>query len=190
MTERDEDWAREVWPDDDDWPEYDPVAAQQLYLGTTPPHGRRPGRRGLLGLMMTAAVAIAAGIGGSLAVKDLIAGSSTPPAAQSGQPNGSQPNGSQPSTGQGGNPVGQGGQPPGTSEAMVVGGKVGAVSPRSITINAGPESITARVTASTRFSGKVTAISGVRVGDFVLAQIALRNGVNSLVALQDPVSAS
>jgi hypothetical protein len=190
MTERDEDWAHELWPEEDEyWPEYDPVAMQQLYMGTAPPTDMPPRRRRLLGLMTTVAVAAAAGVGGALAVKDLTAGSSTPSAAHSGQPGGSQSNGGLPSTGQGG--TGQGSQlPQGVSGAMVIGGKVTAVSPSSITISAGPQSVTARVSGSTRFSGKVTGIAGVRVGDMVMAQISESNGLNSLVALQDPVSVS
>lgn len=194
MTERDEDWAHDLWPDDDDgWPEYDPTAMQQLFMGTAPWSGRPPGRRRLLGLITTGAVAMAAGIGGALAVKDLTAGSSTPPTAQSGQPGGSQ-SGSLPNTGEGGTGeggTGQGGRLlPGVSGAMVIGGKVTAVGPRSITISAGPQSVTARVTGSTRFSGRVTGLAEVRVGDMVMAQISESNGVNSLVSLQDPVSVS
>jgi hypothetical protein len=190
MTEREEDWAKDLWPEDDDyWPEYDPVATQQLLMGTTPRHEMPPRRRRLLGLMTTAAVAVAAGIGGALAAKDLTAGSATPAQAHSGQPGGSQSNGSLPNTGQGG--TGEGGQlPQGVAGAMVIGGRVTAVSPRSITITAGPQAVTARVTGSTRFSGDVTGIAGVRVGDMVMAQISESNGVNSLVALQDPVSVS
>jgi hypothetical protein len=185
MTERDEDWAHELWPEDDDyWPEYDPVATQQLFMGTAPRHEMPPRRRRLMGLMTTAAVAIAAGVGGALAVKDLTAGSASPPAADSGQPGGSGSNGSLPNSGQGGQ------LPQGVTGAMVIGGRVTAVSPRSITISAGPQAVTARVTGSTRFSGNVTGIAGVRVGDMVMAQISESNGVNSLVALQDPVSVS
>jgi hypothetical protein len=176
MTERDEDWAKELWPDDEDWPDYHPDVTKQIFLGTSPHQVSKQGKRRLIRLMTTAVVAIAAGIGGALAVKDISSGASTPPAAEhnSGQPN-----------------AGQRGQvPQAVSGSMVVGGKVTAVSPRSITISAGPESVTARVSASTRFSGKVTGIAGVRVGDLVMAQISESGGVNSLVALQDPISAS
>jgi hypothetical protein len=175
MTERDEDWASELWPDDEDWPEFDPDVTQQLYLGTSLHRASKPARRRLRGLIATAVVAIAAGAGGALAVKDITAGSS-PPAAQS--------NSGQPSTGRGGQPSS------GVSGSMVVGGKVTAVSPRSITISTGPQSVTAMVTGSTRFSGKVTGINGVRVGDMVIAQISDSDGVNSLVSLQDPISLS
>jgi hypothetical protein len=181
MTERDEDWAKEQWPDDEDWPAYDPDVSRQIYLGTSPHHVSKQGRRRLIRLMTTAVVAIAAGVGGALAVKDIASGSSTPPAAQqnSAQPRTEQPN------------AGQGGQlPQGVSGSMVLGGQVTAVSPRSITISAGPESVTARVSGSTRFSGKVTGIAGVHIGDMVMAQISESNGVSSLVALQDPISAS
>lgn len=180
MTERDEDWARQLWPDDD-WPEYDPGATQQLYLGTSPHQAGKQRRRRLLGLMTTAVVAIGAGIGGAVAVKDLGADSSRSPAAQSstGRSDNGQAN------------AGHGGQlPRGVTGSMVIGGKVAAVTARSITISAGPQSVTARVSGSTRFSGKVTGISGVRVGDLVLAQISESNGVDSLVALQDPISES
>ncbi len=173
MTERGEDWASELWPEEDDyWPEY---RADQLRTGTAAPHALLPGRRALLGLMTTAAVALAAGVGGALAVKDLTARSSPPPSTGGGQPGGGEP---------------AGGQPGGGVASIVVGGDVTAVTPRSITIGAGPQSVTARVTSATRFSGRVTRIAGVRVGNEVLAEISERNGVNSLVTLQDPASLS
>lgn len=176
MTDRDEEWARELWPDED---EYWPPPPHQVDMGTPPQPPSPEGRRVLLRLVTIAVVALAAGTGGALAAKDLTTGS-TPPAAAT-QPNES--GGAVPAPGSG--------QPrQETSGAIEIGGKVTAVSPRSITITAGPQSVTARVTGSTRFSGRVKRISGVRVGDLVFAQISADNGVNSLVTLQDPYSAS
>ncbi len=176
MTEHEEDWARDLWPEDDDWPRFDPVAAEQLHMGTPPQPRNSQRSRVLLRLVVTAVVAAAAGTGGAVAVKDLSSGSA-PSAA--GRPSAS-----------GSAVPGSGQLPQQASGAVAIGGTVTAVSPRSITIAAGPESVTARVTGSTRFSGKVKSITGVRVGDVVFAQVSADNGVNSLVTLQDPYSVS
>jgi hypothetical protein len=198
MTEHDhdEDWARELFGDEEDYWPPPPVR------GTPPPPRAASGRRVLLRLVSTALVAVAAGTGGALAVKDLTAGSSPSPSAAA-EPNaggstspGQSGSGGAVPGGAGSGGAGSGGAVPGgqlpqdASGALEVGGKVTAVSPRSITITAGPQSVTARVTGSTRFSGKVTGISGVRVGDMVFAQISEHNGVDSLVTLQDPYSVS
>jgi hypothetical protein len=174
MTERGEDWASELWPDDY-WPDYEPTA---LNKGTGAPRLSAPRRRRLLGLMMTAAVAIAAGAGGALAAKDLT--SSASPAASAAQSG----TGSSGRSGTGGSPAER------ASASIVIGGQVTAVSRRSITIGAWPQAVTAKVTGSSRFSGRVTSIAGVRVGDEVMAEISQADGVYSLVALQDPVSVS
>lgn len=185
MTERDDDWAGELWPDDDDWPDSDPLTGRQLHKGTALPHGMPSRRRLPMRLMMTAVVAIAAGVGGALAVRDITASSSPALTGQSGHSGTGQP-GARP----GGSQAGPGQLPRGVSARLMIGGKVTSVSLRSITIAAGPQSVTARVTGSTRYSGKVTGIAGVRVGDMVLAQVSVAGGVDSLVALQDPLSAS
>lgn len=179
MTEnnRDEDWAGELFGDDED---YWPQPPQQLVKGTPPPPRAASGRRVLLRLVSIALVAIVAGAGAALAVKELTAGSPPSPSAAA-EPNASGSAAPDPGSGQ---------LPQHVTGSMEVGGKVTAVSPRSITITAGPQSVTARVTGSTRFAGKVTGISGVRVGDMVFARISADNGVNSLVTLQDPYSVS
>jgi hypothetical protein len=175
MTEREhyEDWAAELWPDDDD---HFPLPARQVLRGTPPPPPHVERSRVLLRLVTVALVAVAAGTCSAVAVKDLSSGSAASLAA--GQPNASRAT-----------PAPGGGElPQEISGTMSVGGKVTAISPRSITITAGPQSVTARVTGSTRFSGEVKGIGGVHVGDLVFAQITDDNGVNSLVTLQDPYS--
>jgi hypothetical protein len=85
-----------------------------------------------------------------------------------------------------GAPAGQ--PPPAASGTLLVAGKVLAIRGTSVTIGAGPQAVTARVTSSTRFAGQVTSIAGVRAGDMVMAQISARNGNAAVVALQDPAS--
>jgi hypothetical protein len=46
--------------------------------------------------------------------------------------------------------------------------------------------VTAAVTGSTRVTGKVSGISGVKVGDQVSAQIVQNGGAASATAIQDP----
>ena len=65
-------------------------------------------------------------------------------------------------------------------------GKVVKVSSTSITIGGPGRSITARVTSSTRITGKVSAISGIKVGDQVSAQITEGNGSPTVAAIQYP----
>jgi hypothetical protein len=48
--------------------------------------------------------------------------------------------------------------------------------------------VTAKITSSTRFIGRVTSIAGVRVGDMVAAQMSQSNGTAAVAALQDPAS--
>ncbi len=162
--------ADDDWPDGSGWPVGEPV---------TPMGERRAGtgRQRVLRLAIVAVVAMAAGAAIAAAVRDL-----TPSAG--GQPTTAPPGAGQHAAG------GPGGQlSPGTSGTlMLLVGKVVAVSGKSIAIGAGPQAVTARVTGNTRFSGRVTGIAAVRVGDMVAGQISERSGVAVVVALQDPAS--
>jgi hypothetical protein len=174
--ERDPDWPDD-WPDDDGedppWRRAAPAAAYGPY--------REPGRRGLrpLALAAVAVVALGAGAGVALAITRGLDNSSSPSATPSTQP---------PAVAPGGGAVPGGG---GSVEQMLVSGPVTAVSSTSITIGGGPDnSVTAAITSSTRITGKVTSIGGVKVGDQVSAQITATNGGRpTVIALQDPAQA-
>ncbi len=182
--ERDPDWPGD-WTDDggDDppWRRAAPPAAHGRDGG---PGG--PGRSGLrpLALATVAVVALAAGAGVALAITKGIDHSASPSAAPSTQPSVVAPGGSGP----GGGTVPGGGGP---VEQMFVAGPVTAVTSTSITISGGPgRSVTAAITSSTRITGKVTSIGGVKVGDQVSAQITESNGGQPTVAaIQDPAQA-
>jgi hypothetical protein len=73
-------------------------------------------------------------------------------------------------------------------ERLEIGGQVTAVSATSITLNGGGQEITATVTRTTKVTGKVTSISGVKVGDFVSASISGANRKLTADSIQDPAS--
>jgi hypothetical protein len=85
--------------------------------------------------------------------------------------------------------VGPGGGVPGgqgrTGQAFLAG-KVLKVSATSITIGGPGRSLTAGITSATRFGGKVSGISGVKVGDEVSAQVTVSRGKAAVAAIQDP----
>lgn len=186
---RDE-WPDDLWPDDDD----DGVRGDAWPAPSTPPG--RPGRspsRGRLSAASLAVVAVAAvviGAGIALAVQ-VFSGSPAASAPSSGQSSlapGQQPGGNiQP--GQGGLPGQSGGFPggqAGTAHAFIVGTVV-KVSATSITIGGPGHTITAAVTGSTRVSGKVTTIAGLKAGDQVSAQISeSSSGKATVVVIQYP----
>jgi hypothetical protein len=60
------------------------------------------------------------------------------------------------------------------------------VSATSITLDGGGQAITAAVTRATAITGKVTGISGIKVGDFVSALIIGANGKLTADSIQDP----
>jgi hypothetical protein len=197
--------------DDDDADEYDeddqdePGPARGAWPGpwdtpgTYPPGPGRPaggsaGRRGLL-FALTAVVAAAAGFGVvAVAVKD-VTGS---PAAASSSPSAAAPDPSshaglptsEPTGGTGLFPQAGGvpSLPSGATLRLVVGGPVTAVSPTSITIGSGGNVVTAAVTRTTKVTGKVTGISGVKVGDLVSATITGAGGKLTADSIQDPAS--
>jgi hypothetical protein len=190
-----DEWPDDLWPDDDEpagrgggaaggGGAGDPGPAAVNPAGV--PGNGAPRRRVRPGALVVIALgAAAAGAGIVLGVVDL---SSSPPAtaaAPGGQPSQLTP------VAPGGNglPVGNGALPGsgsgGTAMIFVIG-KVTAVSGTSITIGGPTHSVTAAVTDSTRVTGKVSGIRGVKVGDQVSAQITQSGGRSSAIAIQDP----
>ena len=167
------DWPDHDWPDDDGWPVGDSVPLMAGQSGQ-----RHAIQHWLVRMAIIAVVAAAAGAAVAFAVKDLVPGSPSASPAGASQHVG----------------IGSGGTagqpPPGASGMLMLGGKVRAVSARSITIGAGPQTVTAQITSSTRVTGRVTSIAGVHVGDMVAARISERNGTAAVVVLQDPASLS
>jgi hypothetical protein len=171
--ERDPDWPDD-WPDGGDDPPWRRAASPAAY-------GRdgEPGRSGLrpLALAIVAVVALGAGAGVALAITKGLDHSPSPSAVPSTQPSAVAPGGSGLIPGGGGGAVGE----------MFVAGPVTAVSSTSITIGGPNHTVTAAITSSTRITGKVTSIGGIKVGNQVSAQITESNGGQPTVAaIQDP----
>jgi hypothetical protein len=130
-----------------------------------------------------AAVLTAHALGGSPA-----APASQPAVQAPAQPGGNAgPGGGGPRGGgpRGGGPGGGGGPGQGSPE-MFIGGQVTAVSGTSVTIGGPGRSITATVTSSTRFTGRVSSISGIKVGDLVSAQLTQNGDTVTAVSISDP----
>ena len=173
------------WPDD--WPDDGEPAAP----GMSPPPGRAGaggprGRPRPLAIAAVAVAALAAGAAVALAVTrgpSSAPSSTTPGNPPAGAPSFTAPGGS--SGNGGGGPIpGAGGT--GGAAQMFIGGKVLAVSGTSITIGGPGRSVTAAVTGSTRVTGRVSGIQGVRTGDQVTAQITESGGRATATAIQDP----
>jgi len=62
------------------------------------------------------------------------------------------------------------------------------VSATSITLGSPGRYVTAAVTPATKVTGNVSAISGVKVGDLVTAQLTGTDGKLTATAIQDPAS--
>ncbi len=71
---------------------------------------------------------------------------------------------------------------------MILDGKVLAVSSTSITIDGGGHRMTAEVTKSTRFTGRVSAISSIMVGDMIAVKMTVTGGKITAVTIQDPAT--
>jgi hypothetical protein len=185
------------WPDDDaedepdpDWPDDLPDGGDDPpWPRAAPPAGYDrdggPGRSGLrpLAIAIVAVVALGAGAGVALAITKGLDHSPSPSAAPSTQPSAVAPGGS------GGGAIPGGGAAPGGGAVgeMFVAGSVTAVSSTSITIGGPNHTVTAAITSSTRITGKVTSIGGIKVGAQVSAQITESNGGQPTVtAIQDP----
>jgi hypothetical protein len=155
-----------------------------------PPHqdpapARRPRRA--IAVVVTAVVAATIGFLVATAVRDTSAG----PAAASSSPSAAAPSGGAQEPGSGGAAPNGGAIPtpgPGQLLQLQIGGKVAAVSATSITITAGSQQVRAAVTSSTRVTGRVTSIAGVKTGDLVAAQITDAGGKLTATAIQDPSS--
>jgi hypothetical protein len=181
------------WPDDEDWPGDDqpddyvtglPWPAAQLPRPAEPGPGIGPGSRlrQVLGPLVVAVLAAAAGAGLALA----FTGSSGSPSAagSSSSPGYVSPGGSANPGGSGQN---TGGAPPGGGVAtLFLVGRVTAVSATSITIAGAGPTVTAAVTPSTRISGRVSSIREIRVGDQVSAVITQSGGRNMASAIAYP----
>ena len=83
----------------------------------------------------------------------------------------------------------QGGQGTVPAGLIVLLGKVTAVSSRSITLAGNGPSVTAAITGSTTFSGKVHSVRQVKVGDRVMARIRVRGAAMTAAQIQDPGTA-
>jgi hypothetical protein len=88
----------------------------------------------------------------------------------------------------GGSAVPGGGPGAGTGQAgsLFLIGTVTAVSRVSITIGGPGQTVTAAVTGATRVTGKVSAVTGIKVGDRVSAQITQGGTGNVAVTIADP----
>jgi hypothetical protein len=178
------------YDDDDDRPDLPWPPA------VPPPYPEPPGRSRtskIILLTLTAAVAAAAGYLVVTAIRDVSASPATASATPSTTPT-SPAQGGLP-TGGSGNSSGNGGGAlpipstgPGETLHLEIGGTVSAVTPTSITLGAHGQSVTAAVTKSTTITGKVHAISGIKAGDLVSAQIVSTDGKLTATAIQDPAS--
>lgn len=184
----DDEWPDDLWPGDDDSPT-DPAGSGSRGAAWPPapwpaPPARQPSWRRLHPAALVAMALTAAGIGAGIALA--VHGLSSGPATPASQPAATAP--AQP----GGNGVpgsSGGGALPGAGGAgaeMFIGGEVTAVTSTSITIGGPGRDVTAAVTGSTRFTGKVTSISGIKVGDEVSAQLTQSGGTTTAVTITDP----
>ena len=192
----DDRWPDGDWPDDDwpggDWPD-DTWPGDQPVAGGWPASPPRPDERDLLtwlhsNVVAVALIAVLAGVAGAFLAFLLTQGPSAAPSA-------STPRGlpSIPSQRIGGGGV-SGGQPGGAGGQvqMLLAGPVTAVSSTSITVAGQGNSVTGAVTSATKVTGKVTSISGIRVGDRVLVKFTGNPASGSFIAttIQDPASIS
>ncbi len=182
-----DEWPDDLWPDEDDqqdpagssvppgrsgWPV---AAGPSGWPGSGPP--RRPFRPVILVVIALGAALAGAGI--ALGARGL-----SGPSGTAATP-GSQPSYLAP--GQSGNVrPGLPGTGPGGTAGIFLIGRVTAVSRTSITIGGPGRSITAAVTASTRVTGTVSSISGIKVGDWVSAQISQTGSTYTATAIQYP----
>jgi hypothetical protein len=155
------DWPHGNWP---------------VHQGPGPGVPRRSPVRSVTAAVI-AVLAAALGAGVALAIVNWPSASPTAASSASASP--------APGGGAGtGNAPGGGGS--GGTRQMLLVGKVTAVSSTSITIGGNGQSVTAAVTGSARFTGRVSSISGVRVGDEVTAQLTATGGTIMVSSIQDP----
>lgn len=178
----DHNWADHEWPDDD-W--------RGDYPAGWPAARRASDDADLLTWLHSNALAVGvitvlAGVAGAFLAFLLIQGPPASPAATSA-PSGARP--LLPSIG-GGNSAGAlpGGMN-GQVQILVVG-KVTAVSSTSITVAGQGNAVTGAVTGTTKVTGRVSGISGVKLGDQVLVKFTGTPGTFTAATIQNPASIS
>jgi hypothetical protein len=151
-------------------------------------HGGVPG----FSARMAVAVAVVAAVAGVAAGFILTRGAPVASAAGGAMPSVPAPGSAPPSAGRGAGPralPGLPGNAGGNGDEqlrMLLTGRVLAVSRTSVTIGGAGPSVTASVTSTTRLTGRVHALSGVKVGDEVTAQITGTPSHLVITTLQDP----
>jgi hypothetical protein len=174
-------WPDETpWPDDEDGPDDYVTGVPWPAAPVPPPAEPGPGTRlrRVLGPLAVAVLAAAAGVGIVLA----FTGSS------GGAPSAASPSSLAPGSSASPAAPGQRGGvlPGGGAATLFLVGTVTAVSATSITIEGAGPAVTATVTPSTRVSGRVASISGIRVGDQVSALITRNGGRTTATAIAYP----
>jgi hypothetical protein len=189
----DEPGDRDELDEHDELDELDDASEPWPPAGYPPP--RNATRRGRRVAALAATAVLAAGGGFAVVTAALRDGTASPAANASpgaNQPGGTAPSGAAPSGGAGNQlQPGSGALPtpgPGQGLRLAIGGKVAAVSATSITLGSPGRYVTAAVTGATKITGKVSDISGVKVGDMVTAQITGTGGKLTAIAIQDPAS--
>jgi hypothetical protein len=173
-------WPERGWLDEGAWARAERVPLSAGRARTAGVAAGRTRRRRWLNLAAVAVVAVTAGTGVTLAIRDALAGPAPVTIAQDSQ-----------GTGAAGAGLGPGFAPgagSGTAVSMLLAGKVAAVGRTSITIAAPGHPVTAVVTTATFFAGAARSLSAVRVGDRVAAQLTETGGATSVIILQDPAS--
>jgi hypothetical protein len=139
--------------------------------------------------LLVAVVAVVAAAAGAALVLLIANAPAVSPSAAGSQPSTAPTQGAGGGIPGSGGPGGPAGSGAGHLQALIVG-KVTAVSSTSITLAGQGNSITAAITHATKVSGKATSISGVKVGDQVLAQLTGTGGTFTATTIQDPASIS
>jgi len=160
-----------------------PDAEPGGFLTPPPPHGPRRGVHPLT-LAAVAVAGVTIGVAAVLisdAGQDTTAAVSTPSSAPA----------SPPAQGAGG---GLASLPPLTGTGgglqVMLEGRVTSVSATSITLGGAGPNVSARITRSTQFSGKIRGISGVKVGDQVRATLSGSNATSlTATSIEDPGTA-
>lgn len=160
---------------DEDWP-----VSNGVY------HGESPKRGPVRSVTVAVIAVVAAAIGAGVALTIINWPTASPAAAAAPSASASPV----PGTGNGGigNGIAPGGGGTGGTRYVLLVGKVTAVSGSSITIGGNGPSVTASVTGSAKVTGRVSGISGVKVGDEVSAQLTETGtgGKMTVMSIQDP----
>jgi len=191
----DDDWPGDESPDDA-WPDGESFAAPGGPAAPGPGAGYRTGwgHGGIPGFSawLAVAVAVVAAAAGVAAGFFLTRGAQAASAAGGAEPSVSAPASPPASTGNGTGPESLPGLPGNASGngdgqlRMLLTGRVLAVSGTSVTIGGAGPSVTAAVTSTTKLTGRVHGIGGVKVGDQVATQITGTPSHLVITTLQDP----